>query len=67
MIQYTNGFTCAMDNEKGEVIINFIQQSPQIEEDGTIKEIKVEQVASLVMGKVTAKNMLDNLSKMLEE
>jgi len=20
MIQYTNGFTCAMDNEKGEVI-----------------------------------------------
>lgn len=67
MIQYTNGFTCAVDKEKGEVIINFMQQSPQIESDGKTAGIKVEDVISLAMGKVTAQSLVEFLTQMLEK
>ena len=66
MLQFTNGFSCAMDQEKGELIINFLQQSPKIGAAGKADEVKEEEVISLVMGKVLAQNLADSLSEILE-
>lgn len=67
MLQFTNGFSCAMDQEKEELMINFIQQIPELGEDGKTKGIRAEEVAQLVMGKVLARNLLDALTEILEE
>lgn len=67
MLQYTNGFSCAMDTEKEELIISFVQQIPEIGEDGETSNIRVEEVANLVMGKVMAQNLLDGLAEMLTD
>ena len=65
MLQFTNGFTCALDQEKEELIITFVQQVPKIENDGKATHIEVEEVVKLVMGKVTAQNLIEGLSEVL--
>lgn len=66
MLQFTNGFSCAMDQEKEEVIITFVQQVPEIGEDGKTT-VTVEEVTRLVMGKVTAQNLSDGLAEILTD
>ena len=41
MLQFTNGFSCAMNQEKEELVISFVQQIPEIGEDGKTNNIKV--------------------------
>lgn len=67
MLQFTNGFSCAMDQEKGELIICFLQQVPEIGDDGKTKSVKTEEVSNLVMGKVMAQNLLDGLAEILSD
>lgn len=64
MLQFINGFSCAMDQERGEMIINFVQQSPDFDDDG---KVTIEEISSIVMGKVTAQKLLDSLNEMLNE
>lgn len=72
-MQFSNGFSATVNNSKGEVMIRFIQQSPDFisgpyKDDGDYDgEIITEDVATIVMGKKTAENLLDTLKEMLEE
>ena len=65
MLQYVNGFSCAMDSEKDELIIKLLQRSPDFTDgnDGVI----MDEVATIVMGKVTAQRLLEGLKEMLED
>ena len=64
MLQYVNGFSCAMDSEKDEMIIKLLQRSPDFtDDDGVI----MDEVATIVMGKVTAQRLLEGLREMLED
>lgn len=65
MLQYTNGFSCAMDNEKESLIINFIQEMPQIDNGAMKDETMIENVTTLVMDKATAEKLLNALKQML--
>lgn len=65
MLQYTNGFSCAMDQENGSMIINFVQKMPKIVNGAMDEETGVENVAALVMDRSTAENLLDALKQML--
>ncbi len=67
MVQYVNGFSCALDSEKEDLIINFVQRIPVIEEDGILEEAQVENVASVVMGKIVAEKLLDVLKEILDD
>lgn len=67
MLLFTNGFSCAMDQQKEELVINFVQQVPEVGEDGKAKNIKVEEVSKLVMGKVMAQNLLEALTEILTD
>ena len=67
MLQFTTGFSCAMDQQKEELIINFIQQIPEIGDDGKTENVRIEEVINLVMGKVMAQNLLEALSGILSE
>lgn len=64
MLQYTNGFSCAMDQEEEEIIINFVQQSPVLDDEGKVKEVKSEEVISLVMRKALVEKLLETLCEM---
>ena len=65
MLQYVNGFSCAMDSEKDELIIKLLQRSPDFtdDNDGVIRD----EAATIVMGKVTAQRLLEGLKEMLED
>ena len=67
MLQFTNGFTCARDQEKEELIITFVQQVPELDKDGNATSVKTEEVVKLVMGKVTAQNLVDGLIEVLTD
>ncbi|MCM1540223.1 MAG: hypothetical protein NC121_03075 [Blautia sp.] len=67
MLQFTNGFTCARDQEKEELIITFIQQVPEFDAEGNATSVKVEEVIKLAMGKVTAQNLADGLAEVLTD
>ncbi len=67
MLQYVNGFSCAVDNEKKEFIINFVQRIPKIDENGIQEELTTEAVSSIVMGVGVAEKLFHTLEEMLEE
>ena len=51
MLQYVNGFSCAMDSEKDEMIIKLLQRSPDFTDDND--GVIMDEVTTIVMGKVT--------------
>lgn len=65
MLQYVNGFSCAMDSEKDELIIKLLQRSPDFTDDND--GVIMDEVATIVMGKVTAQHLLEGLKEMLED
>ena len=65
MLQYENGFSCAMDSEKDELIIKLLQRSPDFTDDND--GVIMDEVATIVMGKVTAQRLLEGLKEMLED
>jgi hypothetical protein len=65
MLQFTNGFSCAMDQAKEELILRFVQQVPEIGEGGVAESVTVEEVSNLVMGRVMAQNLLEALNEIL--
>ena len=65
MLQYVNGFSCAMDSEKDEQIIKLLQRSPDFTDDND--GVIMDEVATIVMGKVTAQRLLEGLKEMLED
>ena len=65
MLQYVNGFSSAMDSEKDELIIKLLQRSPDFTEDND--GVIMDEVATIVMGKVTAQRLLEGLKEMLED
>lgn len=65
MLQYVNGFSCAMDSEKDELIIKLLQRSPDFTDDND--GVIMDEVATIVMGKVTAQRLLEGLEEMLED
>ena len=65
MLQYVNGFSCAMDSEKDEMIIKLLQRSPDFTDDND--DVIMDEVATIVMGKVTAQRLLEGLREMLED
>jgi hypothetical protein len=65
MLQYVNGFSCAMDSEKDELIIKLLQRSPDFTDDND--GVIMDEVATIVMGKVTTQRLLEGLKEMLED
>lgn len=65
MLQYVNGFSCAMDSEKDELIIKLLQRSPDFTDDND--GVIMDEVATIVMGKVIAQRLLEGLREMLED
>ena len=65
MLQYVNGFSCAMDSEKDEMIIKLLQRSPDFTDDND--GVIMDEVTTIVMGKVTAHRLLEGLREMLED
>ena len=65
MLQYVNGFSCAMDSEEDEMIIKLLQRSPDFTDDND--GVIMDEVATIVMGKVTAQRLLEGLREMLED
>lgn len=48
MMQYANGFSCALSADSGELIIRFLQQSPVFKEDGSTKNQKSMRLLKLL-------------------
>lgn len=67
MLQFTNGFTCVMNQDKGELFLTFVQQIPEFDEDGNTTNVEVEEVVKLAMGKVMAQNLVDGLNEVLTD
>ncbi|MDO4328126.1 MAG: DUF3467 domain-containing protein [Lachnospiraceae bacterium] len=67
MLQYINGFSCAMDDEKEEFMINFVQRLPMIKDGNIQEEMAAETVSSIVMRKAVAEQLYDALKELLEQ
>jgi len=65
MLNFTNGFSCAVNKDDDTVIINFIQRVPHFDSEYEKTEGVVENVDSIVMGKAVAGRLLNALKSML--
>lgn len=70
MYAYVNKLNAAVNQDKTEVILNFLQEAPCFEEqsdDGSgVVRAKELAVASLVMGENLARNLANTILSMLE-
>lgn len=62
MYQYTNGFTCALGADKNTIMINFRQKAPVFDNDGTLCNTELIQIASVIMDKKMAEELGKALS-----
>lgn len=67
MMQYTNGFSCALSNDSGELIIKFVQQTPIVKEDGSTPDTKIEEVTEVIMPNNIAKQLANGLMTIMSE
>lgn len=67
MLQYVNGFSCAIDGEKREFILNFVQRFPKMKEGDIGDEMEIEVISSLAMDKKVAERLRDALNDILED
>lgn len=66
MLQYVNGFSCALNNKINDFVIEFLQTSPTFEDDND-NEAMCETVVSLVMPKEVAENLSKALLELLHD
>ncbi len=67
MMQYTNGFSCAVSKDSGELILKFLQQSPVVNENGSTQETKIEEITELIMPNTVAKQLSIALNEITSE
>lgn len=65
MVQYVNGFSCAINEEKGEFMLNYTQRFPKIVQGNLEDENETEIVSSLVMNTQVAERLRDALNDLL--
>jgi hypothetical protein len=67
MLQYTNGFSCALSNDSGELIIKFFQQTPIVKENKITPDIKIEEVTEVIMPNNIAKQLANGLMTIMSK
>lgn len=66
MINYANGFSCAVSDNKKEFLINFLQTAPKINEVGEITGLAQEAVATFAMTTETMFALRNSLNEIIE-
>lgn len=67
MYQYTNGFICAIEKSKNEVIIKFLQRFPDMYSSEDEEEIESIEVANVIMKKDAALKLSNSIKELCEE
>lgn len=65
MVYYANSFTLSTDENQNEVIINFRQRSPKLDDDGNIIGMTVEDIVGIVLNKSGINGLRELLSSTL--
>jgi hypothetical protein len=67
VLQYTNGFSCAINGEKTEIVIHFVQNCPGFDESGKVSSLVNEPVTTLIMHKDVASGLISALTRLLSD
>lgn len=62
---YINGFSCAIKEDKSEVVLVVYKNYPVVNENGDFGENACDVVSTLMMTTETAKNLKDTLETLL--
>ena len=60
---YANGYQCAMDDGKREVVINYLLTIPKVQGDSM--EAVTETVATVIMSKEMAEKLMESIQEIL--
>ena len=67
MVKYVNGFSCIVNNESKQLLMNFVQNFPKISEDGfDSSNIVSESVATIAMDLELVEKMYQALKSIFE-
>ncbi len=66
MMQYTNGFSCALNADSGELIVKFVQQTPVFKENGITNETNINDITEIIMPHNVAKQLAIALNSILD-
>ena len=67
MLQYSNAFSCAINHTDKEIILNFIQKVPVVEQSGEIRQVSQETVSSLILQPSVARGLAETILSLLDE
>lgn len=65
--EYINGFSCAIKDDKSELILAIYRKYPSINESGDFSEEKCDLVNTLIMNKDTAQELRNALDSLLND
>ena len=65
--KYSNGFNGAINDDKTEVVIAFLKNSPKIDENGNFVGNYCENVSTIIMNIDSARNFADAIYELLEK
>lgn len=65
MMNYTNRFSCSVNNNKTEFIFTFYQDQPIINAKGEVESVNTEEATSVVMTTDLAHKMKEHIERLL--
>ena len=67
MVQYANSFTCSSNDNGNEIIIQFRQLSPKLDDEGVVTGTNAEMIAGIMVTKQGASALLELLKSIVEQ
>lgn len=66
MLQYVDGFTCSVNEEKSNIVIHFKQTEPVIDEESGDVSTITNNIASIIMDSDCAQGLVNSLAGFLQ-
>ncbi len=66
-VEYVNGFNCAINNQKDEVVISLFRTLPKINDEGDFDGAVLTKAGIVILNRETAENLVSSLTQMLSD
>ncbi len=63
--EYANGFSCAINDDKTEVVISFFKTVPILDETGNMSEQSCDNVGTIIMNVSNAENLAESIYEII--
>lgn len=65
-VEYINGFSCAINEDRNELVINFLRTMPKTNEEGDFEDgVEASRICTIIMNSDNAMNLKNSIENLI--